>query len=48
VMNILKGLNAEGATIIMVTHSLSHADMAARRIDMVDGRIVASAARVLS
>ncbi len=48
VMNILKGLNAEGATIIMVTHSPSHADMAARRIDMLDGRIVASAARVLS
>jgi putative ABC transport system ATP-binding protein len=47
VMNILKGLNAEGATIIMVTHSLSHADMAARRIDMLDGRIVASAARLL-
>jgi putative ABC transport system ATP-binding protein len=45
VMNILAGLNAEGATIVMVTHSPSHADMAKRRIDMLDGRIVASAAR---
>lgn len=43
VMNILAGLNAEGATIVMVTHSRSHADMAKRRIDMLDGRIVASA-----
>jgi len=45
VMNILAGLNAEGATIVMVTHSPSHADVAKRRIDMLDGRIVASAAR---
>jgi putative ABC transport system ATP-binding protein len=47
VMNILTGLNAEGATIVMVTHSPSHADMAKRRIDMLDGRIVASALRAL-
>jgi putative ABC transport system ATP-binding protein len=47
VMNILTGLNAEGATIVMVTHSPSHADMARRRIDMLDGRIVASVARAL-
>ena len=47
VMNILAGLNGEGATIVMVTHSPSHADMARRRIDMLDGRIVASAARAL-
>nr|WP_312164402.1 ABC transporter ATP-binding protein [Brevundimonas diminuta] len=45
VMDILSGLNAEGATIVMVTHSPSHADMAKRRIDMLDGRIVASASR---
>ena len=43
VMDILSGLNTEGATIVMVTHSPSHADMAKRRIDMLDGRIVASA-----
>lgn len=45
VMNILQALNEEGATIVMVTHSPSHADMAKRRIDMLDGRIVASAMR---
>lgn len=47
VMNILMGLNGEGATIVMVTHSPAHADMAKRRIDMLDGRIVASAMRAM-
>jgi putative ABC transport system ATP-binding protein len=47
VMNILTGLNDEGATIVMVTHSPSHADLAKRRIDMLDGRIVASAMRAI-
>ena len=47
VMEILKGLNAAGATIIMVTHSPSHADQAARRIDILDGRLVASVAQAL-
>jgi putative ABC transport system ATP-binding protein len=47
VMNILTALNDEGATIVMVTHSPSHADMAKRRIDMLDGRIVASAMRAI-
>ena len=47
VMNILAGLNDAGATIIMVTHSPSHADMAKRRIDMLDGHIVASATRAI-
>ncbi len=47
VMNILTTLNDSGSTIVMVTHSPSHADMAKRRIDMLDGRIVASAMRAL-
>ncbi|MCE4554018.1 ABC transporter ATP-binding protein [Roseateles cellulosilyticus] len=47
VMDILAGLNEEGATLIMVTHSPSHADLARRRIDMLDGRIVASAQRAI-
>ncbi|MEO0463977.1 MAG: ABC transporter ATP-binding protein [Pseudomonadota bacterium] len=47
VMNILGALNEDGATIVMVTHSPSHADMAKRRIDMLDGKIVASAERAL-
>lgn len=47
VMNILTTLNDSGSTIVMVTNSHSHADMAKRRIDMLDGRIVASAMRSL-
>jgi putative ABC transport system ATP-binding protein len=47
VMDILTSLNGEGATIIMVTHSPSHADMAKRRIDMLDGRVVSSVARAI-
>ena len=47
VMDILQALNAEGATIIMVTHSPSHADLARRRIDMLDGRVVVSATRAI-
>ena len=47
VMDILQALNGEGATIIMVTHSPSHADIARRRVDMLDGRIVVSATRAI-
>lgn len=43
VMDILQRLNDEGATIVMVTHSPSHADLAKRRVDMLDGQIVLSA-----
>jgi putative ABC transport system ATP-binding protein len=45
VMGILESLNAAGATVVMVTHSPAHADMVGRRIDMLDGRVVASVAR---
>jgi putative ABC transport system ATP-binding protein len=45
VMEILKGLNAEGATIVMVTHSAAQADEAGRIVDMLDGRIVAGVRR---
>jgi putative ABC transport system ATP-binding protein len=47
VMDILKSLNDEGATIVMVTHSPSHADQAKRVVNMLDGRIVASARRAI-
>ena len=47
VMQILKGLNAAGATIIMVTHSQSHADQATRQVDILDGQLVSSVAQVL-
>ena len=40
VMDLLKGAAAAGATVIMVTHSALHADVADRTIRMLDGRIV--------
>ncbi|EIZ78043.1 lipoprotein releasing system ATP-binding protein LolD [Novosphingobium sp. Rr 2-17] len=45
VMDILRQLNAEGATIVMVTHSPAHADVAKRTVHMLDGRILSSARR---
>lgn len=45
VMDILQGLNAQGATLVMVTHSPAHADMAGRVVEMLDGRIVADVRR---
>ena len=45
VMEILKSLNREGTTIVMVTHSPAHADMARRVVNMLDGRIVVTARR---
>lgn len=45
VMEILSELNAEGSTIIMVTHSPAHADIAKRTVHMLDGRILTSARR---
>ena len=47
VMDILKGLNRGGATIIMVTHSQSHADQASRQVDILDGQLVSSVAQVM-
>ena len=47
VMDILKSLNKGGATIIMVTHSQSHADQATRQVDILDGQLVASVAQVM-
>ncbi|PCI33990.1 MAG: phosphonate ABC transporter ATP-binding protein [Alphaproteobacteria bacterium] len=40
VMQMLKSLNEEGSTIIMVTHSPSHADYARRTINLFDGQVV--------
>ena len=40
VMDMLTTLNEQGATILMVTHSPSHAGRAHRLINLVDGRIV--------
>ena len=41
VMQLLEDLNANGTTIVMVTHSLSHADRAHRIVNLFDGHIVA-------
>ena len=40
VMRMLRQLNEEGSTIVMVTHSPSHADYASRVVNMLDGRIL--------
>jgi putative ABC transport system ATP-binding protein len=40
VMEMLQALNEEGSTIIMVTHSPSHADYARRTINLFDGQVV--------
>ena len=40
VMELLKQLNAEGTTIVMVTHSLHDAQMAGRIINLFDGQVV--------
>jgi putative ABC transport system ATP-binding protein len=39
VMQLLKQINAEGTTIVMVTHSAMHAARAARTVGMLDGAI---------
>jgi len=40
VMEMLQELNESGVTIVMVTHSLAHADYARRTIHLFDGTIV--------
>ncbi len=40
VMKMLRQLNHEGSTIVMVTHSPAHADYAERVVQMLDGRIL--------
>lgn len=45
VMEMLQGLNEEGTTIVMVTHSPSHADYARRTINLLDGHVVTESLR---
>ena len=40
VMRMLRSLNEDGATIVMVTHSPAHADYASRVVNMLDGRVL--------
>jgi len=41
VLALLKQLNGEGTTIVMVTHDPGHADHASRIVNMLDGKILA-------
>jgi putative ABC transport system ATP-binding protein len=45
VMRMLRALNDEGTTIVMVTHSPSHADYAGRVVNMLDGRVLVETRR---
>ena len=45
VMQLLTQLNDEGTTIVMVTHSHSHAEYAHRIVNLVDGAIVTESIR---
>jgi len=40
IMELITGLNIDGTTIVMVTHSVTYADRAHRVIQLFDGRIV--------
>ena len=42
VMNMLNQLNEQGTTIMMVTHSPSHAQRAHRIVNLLDGKVVAA------
>ena len=43
VMRLLRQINGEGTTIVMVTHSPAHAAQASRTVRLLDGRIVVDA-----
>ena len=45
VMELLQSLNRDGTTIVMVTHSATHADYAHRTVNLFDGHVVANATR---
>ncbi|MGV7211068.1 ABC transporter ATP-binding protein [Oxalobacteraceae bacterium A2-2] len=43
VMRLLRDINAEGTTVVMVTHSPDHAAQASRTLRLLDGRIMVDA-----
>ena len=43
VMQILRELNQEGTTLMMVTHSAEHAALASRTVRLLDGRVLVDA-----
>jgi putative ABC transport system ATP-binding protein len=48
VMRILRELNQDGTTLVMVTHSLEHAAQASRTLRLLDGRVVVDAVAAVS
>jgi len=45
VMEMLRSLNEEGTTIVMVTHSATHADYARRTVNLFDGHVATDSKR---
>lgn len=45
VMRLLRQINAEGTSVVMVTHSPAHAAQASRTLHLLDGRVVVDALR---
>ncbi|MBA4177714.1 MAG: phosphonate ABC transporter ATP-binding protein [Leptothrix sp. (in: Bacteria)] len=43
VMRLLRELNDEGTTLVMVTHSAEHAALASRTVRLLDGRVLVDA-----
>jgi putative ABC transport system ATP-binding protein len=43
VMRLLRQINADGTTVVMVTHSPAHAAQASRTLHLLDGRVVVDA-----
>jgi len=43
VMRLLRQINAEGTTVVMVTHSAAHAAQASRVLRLLDGRVLVDA-----
>jgi putative ABC transport system ATP-binding protein len=44
-MRMLRTLNDDGTTVVMVTHTPHHADYARRIVNLIDGQIVSESAR---
>lgn len=44
VMRILRAINEQGTTVVMVTHSPVHALQASRTVEMLDGKVVKNSA----
>jgi putative ABC transport system ATP-binding protein len=43
VMQLLRELNQEGTTLVVVTHSAEHAALASRTVRLLDGRVLVDA-----